>query len=257
MAIRCEKCDREYDVTLFQFGRTVQCDCGSIVTLSGVQTIRKDEAPTRLILVRHGETDWNRESRLQGHLPTLLNARGRHEAKLLARRISEEQPNRLYSSDLPRAMETAEMIAEATGLEIMAAPELREAHFGKWEGKTYAEVQDESPGNFNAWVESDFRQAPPGGESAGELRERIIAFLAEVALQHPNETSVLVSHGGPCKYAIAHTLGISPTGIHRYAVDNASVHIIEIGAYGWRLTTLNDTCHLREVAEHKAAGPRA
>ena len=145
-------------------------------------------------------------------------------------------------------METAEIIAEETGLEIIATPKLREADFGQWEGKTYAEVQAETPAAFDNWVQSDFHNAPPGGESAAELRERVIAFLAEVLEKHPGQASVLVTHGGPCKYAIGHTLGISPTGIYRYAVDNASVHIIEIGPYGWRLTTLNDTCHLRAAA---------
>ena len=95
MAITCEKCGREHDATLFQFGKTVQCDCGNVVTLSGVQTIRHTESATRLILVRHGETDWNTESRLQGHKPTPLNARGREEATLLARRLAEEQPQNL------------------------------------------------------------------------------------------------------------------------------------------------------------------
>jgi probable phosphoglycerate mutase len=245
MAIRCAICGHEYDATLFQFGRTVRCDCGNVVTLSGGQTIRKDESATRLVLVRHGETDWNAESRLQGHRPVPLNAHGRNEAKLLARRVAAERPRNLYSSDLARAMQTAQIIAEETGLEIIATPKLREADFGQWEGKTYAEVQADSPAAFDNWVQSDFHNAPPGGESAAELRERVIAFLAEVIEKHPGRTSALVTHGGPCKYAIAHTLGISPGGIYRYAVDNASVHIIEIGPYGWRLATLNDTCHLR------------
>ena len=244
MAIRCDKCGREYDVTLFQFGRTVRCDCGNTVTLSGVHTLRDLGAPTRFILVRHGETDWNRESRIQGQLPTHLNAQGRREARMLARRLAWEHAQNLFSSDLPRAMETAEPIAEAASLEIVATPALREAHFGRWEGRSYDEVQQQFPGEFASWVESDFHKAPPGGEPAGALRERVIAFLAEVAREHAGQTSILVTHGGPCKYLIAHTLGISPTGVYRYAIDNASIHVIEIGTCGWRLVTLNDTCHL-------------
>jgi len=255
MAIRCEKCGREYDATLFQFGRTVRCDCGNVVTLAGVRRIEETEAATsspqalcrrtRLILVRHGETDWNAESRLQGHQSTPLNERGRQEAELLARRLPEEQPHNLYSSDLARAMQTAEIIAAEIGLEIVATPKLREISLGRWEGKTFEEVQAESPAAFDAWARGDFRGTPPGGESVAQLRERVIAFLGEVLEKHPSQTSVLVTHGGPCKCAIAHTLGISTDGVSRYAADNASIHIIEIGLYGWRLTALNDTCHLR------------
>jgi len=245
MSIRCDNCGREYDVTLFQFGRTVRCDCGNVVTLSGVHTLRQQKAPTRMILIRHGETDWNKEGRIQGHMPTHLNEQGRREARLLAPRIADERPQNLYSSDLPRALETAQPIAEATGLEIVSSERLREAYFGLWEGKSFKEVQSGSPGEFANWVESDFHKAPPGGESAAELRERIIAFLADVAEKHANQTTVIVTHGGPCKYAVAHVLGISPTGMYRYAIDNSSFTTIEIGAAGWRLVTLNDTCHLR------------
>jgi len=99
----------------------------------------------------------------------------------------------------------------------------------------------------SGWRAISIRQAPPGGESASQLRERIIAFLADVAEKHANQTTVIVTHGGPCKYAVAHVLGISPTGVYRYAIDNSSITTIEIGVAGWRLVTLNDTCHLREV----------
>ena len=257
MAIRCDKCGRDYDVTLFQFGRTVRCECGNTVTLSNVQTQRDIPAPpTRLILVRHGETDWNVESRIQGHEGTRLNARGRQEAKLLAGRLAGEGAANLYSSDLARAMETADEIAAATGLPIEATPELREAFFGEWEGKTYREVAADFPGDFANWVESDFHEAPPGGESAAELRERVIAFLAEVCERHPGQASIIVTHGGPCKYAVAHVLGISPKGVYRYAIDNASISVIEIAAYGWRLVTMNDMCHLKkaEGGRRKAEG---
>ena len=246
MSIRCDKCGREYDATLFQYGRVIECECGSLVTLSGMHVLPERAAATRMVLVRHGETDWNKEGRIQGHQPTHLNEQGRREARLVAPRVAAETPGHLYSSDLPRAMETAEAAAALTGLHIVPAPELREAFFGEWEGKTFREVQAELPGDFANWVESDFHKAPPGGESAAQLRERVIAFIGEVFTRHPNETSVLFTHGGPCKYAVAHVLGLSPDGIYRYTVSNAAVTIIEIGVYGWRLITLNDTCHLKE-----------
>jgi len=251
MAIRCPRCGREYDVTLFEFGRTVACECGNVVGLSGVRTLDQSGVPTRLVLVRHGETDWNADSRVQGHQPTLLNRRGRLQARLLADRLAREQPRNLYSSDLPRAMETAEVIAAKLGLTAVPAPELREMNFGQWEGRTFAEIEQDGPATFAAWISSDFRQAPPGGESADDLRERVIAFLARLLERHRHQTTALVTHGGPCKYVIAHTLGIGPAGVYRFAVDNASVHIIEIGPYGWRLTALNDTCHLDRLARRE------
>ena len=263
MPIRCKTCGREYDVTLFEFGRTVQCECGETVELSGVRTLEETGEPTRLILVRHGETDWNTQSRVQGHQPTLLNRRGRLQARLLAERLIREKPQNLYSSDLPRAMETAEIIGSALGLEPVPAPELRELCFGEWEGRTFAEIQQDDSATFATYISTDFREAPPGGETSAELRERIIAFLAKVFDDHPRETTALVTHGGPCKYAVAHTLGIHPSSVYRFAIDNASIHIIEIGPYGWRLTALNDTCHLhgpdrqdynaREAAESDAS----
>jgi len=254
MAIRCADCGREYDVTLFQFGRTVKCDCGNTVQMAAVQKAERPAVPlTRFILVRHGLTDWNREGRIQGQQPTHLNARGVQEAKLVARRLLREMPQNLYSSDLPRSMETAAETARLTGLGVTPTPKLREASFGRWEGRSFKDVQAESPGDFTNWVESDFHKAPPGGETAAELRERVIAFIGRTAEKHPNQASVLFTHGGPCKYAIAHVLGIAPTGVYRYAIDNASVHVIELGPYGWRLKLLNDTCHLAE-AEQETTG---
>ena len=149
---------------------------------------------TRIILVRHGETDWNRERRWQGHSDRPLNELGREQAAGLAERIGAEPISAVYSSDLMRAHETARLLADRLGLEVTAVPDLRERRFGSWEGLRDEEVERRFPG----------AHGPPDGETREEMSRRVLRSLRAIADTHPGQTVLVVSHGGPIRAILRH-----------------------------------------------------
>src|SRR5919108_2705992 len=132
---------------------------------------------TRIILVRHGETDWNATGRIQGHSDTPLNAVGREQAQRVAQRLASESVRALYSSDLARAFETATIIGQTLGLSVVTSPRLRERQYGAWEGLTSAEIQSRYPEQFAAWRARSTDFAPPQGETRSQLLTRALAEL--------------------------------------------------------------------------------
>ena len=150
--------------------------------------------PTRIILVRHGETDWNRERRWQGHADRPLNDTGREQAEALAAELAGEPIAAVYSSDLLRAHETARVVADRLGLDVTAVPALRERRFGSWEGLQDVEVERRFPG----------ANGPPDGETREEMTRRVLDSLAEIAAAHAGRTVLVVSHGGPIRAVLRH-----------------------------------------------------
>jgi broad specificity phosphatase PhoE len=156
-------------------------------------------AETTILLVRHGETDWNAERRVQGHTDRPLNETGLAQAQALAEQLSGTPVAAVYSSDLTRAFQTARAVADARGLTATALPELRERDFGTWEGLTDEEVFDRYP---------EARTGPWGdAETRDELDVRILAALQEIARRHPAKTVLVVTHGGPLRAMLAHVAG--------------------------------------------------
>lgn len=153
---------------------------------------------TRIIAVRHGETPWNVETRLQGHIDIPLNDRGRWQAERVARALAHEPIARIYSSDLSRAWETARTIAHRHphAGEVHAHTGLRERAFGTFEGQTYADIAQRWPEDNVRWKQRDPHFAPPGGETPTQIHARIASTVTELARQHPGEQIVLVAHGG-------------------------------------------------------------
>ena len=171
---------------------------------------------TRILLVRHGETDWNLTRRLQGHSDRPLNETGREQARGLVAELADEELEAVYSSDLLRAQETARIAAEARGLNVTALPELRERHFGSWEGLTDEEIHERFPEEVADGVLGD-------GESRDELDRRILRALSRIADEHPDATVLVVSHGGPLRSVLRHC------GIAR--VDRiANCHVLRLEA---------------------------
>src|SRR5215210_4306248 len=161
--------------------------------------------PTRIILARHGETDWNRERRWQGHSDRPLNDTGREQAEALAGELAGEPISAIYSSDLVRAHETARIVAERLGLDVVAVPGLRERRFGSWEGLEDVEVERRFPGV----------RSPPDGETREEMSRRVLDSLNEIAAGNRGETVLVVSHGGPIRALLrhhAHPLCDDPVG---------------------------------------------
>ena len=157
--------------------------------------------PTTILLVRHGETDWNRESRFQGHADTTLNDVGRRQAAALARALESEGFSAVYSSPLERAAETARIIASKLGLEVRLDESLMEVDVGSWSGLTRGEIETRYADGFARWRE--YGHGWDDGETYEELGVRVLAGLRRIAESHPERHVLAVTHGGPIRSALA------------------------------------------------------
>ena len=168
---------------------------------------------TKLLLVRHGETDWNLDGRFQGHADPPLNATGRTQARELAAALAARSFAAVYSSPLRRAFETAEVIAESQGLRPIPIEGLREVDVGAWQGLSREEVEQRFPQQFGRWLA--FGQGWEDGETYDEMGRRVVAALVQLAGRHEDENLLAVTHGGPIRAALAAARGISHSGARR------------------------------------------
>jgi broad specificity phosphatase PhoE len=191
---------------------------------------------TTLLLVRHGETDWNRDGRWQGHSDTHLNDVGREQAAQLAAELNGVDV--VYSSDLARARETADILAEHLGLPVRVDPRLRERSFGKWEGKTAPEIEAEFADPHARWLAGE----GPGADDAepfAEFDARVQAFLAEVLERHPGETVLVVAHGGSIRVIHAYAKGLDYVRDHRSIPGVPNCTLARYSAKDGKLTPLD------------------
>ncbi|MDY5482916.1 MAG: histidine phosphatase family protein [Clostridium sp.] len=197
----------------------------------------------KLYLIRHGQTDWNIEGKIQGKTDIPLNQTGLHQAKLLAKGMRSRQITEVYTSPLLRARQTAEILAEEKGLPVQEIPELREVDFGLWEGRTWEEIEAEYPEDFHRWEENPALGMPTGGETIDCCRERcrraaekILAGCCDVAV---------VAHGGILVHMVDYLLR-NQKEKKEIIVKNASISVVEYDRYTamGRLLILNDTAHL-------------
>jgi broad specificity phosphatase PhoE len=156
---------------------------------------------TTILMARHGETDWNRDSRFQGHADTTLNDAGREQARALAERLAGDGIVTVYSSPLLRARETAEIVAGRLGLGVEAVDGLREVDVGSWSGLTRTEIEERFPDGFRRWLE--YEHGWDDGETYDQLGRRVLRALGDIAGRHPGERVLVVSHGGPMRAAMA------------------------------------------------------
>ena len=200
----------------------------------------------RLVLVRHGVTDWNRDGRFQGHLDPPLSDAGRREAVLVATRLAADpslRPARVISSTLDRALRTAEAIGSATGVAVEPDARLIEIGQGEWEGRTHAELEASDADRYRAWLEADGIRQPPGGEPIDAAAARVRTVLDE-GLRDDRWPACMVSHGGTLRI-LAHALfGLGDASILALDVDNASISAVELRGEAWHLVRWNDTLHL-------------
>ena len=191
---------------------------------------------TTLLLARHGETDWNRDGRFQGHADTSLNARGREQARELAEEVNGVEV--IYSSDLKRAIETAEVVAERLGLEVTVDSRLRERGFGAWEGLTRAEIEASFREEFDRW-----RSGDGGGAADAEAQEafaaRIEAFLTDVLARHPDQTVLVIAHGGSIRVVQAVASGLDYLQDRRSIRALANCSLARYAAREGKLTPLD------------------
>ena len=201
----------------------------------------------QLFLIRHGETDWNKEERIQGNIDTPLNATGIAQAERLAERLALEELEIVYASPLSRARTTAELIAQKAGIPLKLDERLKEKALGQLEGLTRADFEKTFPEVFKHWVTSQEHVPLPGEESPNQVLSRVNAFLDDVRVNHVDSKRVaIVSHGGTISMFCAALINLDARRRSPFVFDNASVTMIDLGGSRPRIHLLNDTCHLRE-----------
>ncbi len=199
----------------------------------------------RLILIRHGETDWNSTLRYQGHVAVPLNERGRMQARKASERLKRYDATALYTSDILRASETADIIGEAVKLKPQPMPDLREIDVGQWEGLTPEELYRRFPEHMQEYERDPARTVRIGGESYAQLQQRALQALNDIhAAHHADETVLAVSHGGTIRALLCHVIDLDLRNFGRMWLDNGSFTELRYGSNGWRLTRLNDAAHL-------------
>lgn len=180
-------------------------------------------APTRLLMMRHGETEWNAQGRIQGHIDTPLSARGHRQARDLERCLQGEELAAVYASDLARARDTAQPLALAARLAVRPDERLRERRFGLFEGHTYAEAQANWPSEYARWSLREPGHAVPGGESYLEVRARVLEFLEEIVARHEGQGVAVMTHGGVLDIVYRRALGIAWEQPRPHRIPNACV----------------------------------
>ena len=202
---------------------------------------------TRVIAVRHGETAWNVETRMQGQLDIPLNDKGRWQALRVAAALADEALDAIYTSDLLRASQTAEALARAQRLALVTDRGLRERCFGVFEGLTFTEVEARWPDDSRRWRRREPDFAPEGAESLRQFSARCVDAAARLAAAHPGQTIALVAHGGvmDCLYRAATRVALQAP--RSWLLGNASINRLLYTPQGFSLVGWNDTGHLDEV----------
>jgi probable phosphoglycerate mutase len=205
----------------------------------------------RLLLIRHAATAWTTQGRFQGQTDIPLSPHGRRQAAALAQRLMTKTLHIHYASDLQRAWETAGAIAALRALPVHTEPRLREMAFGRWEGLTYAEIQQQEAQTLAAWERDQLHSAPPGGETLLQMAERVRAVYVDMLVAGQDKTVGLVAHGGPLQLLLCLALGLPPQAYWQFAVSLASLSELCVYEQGAILTRFNDIHHLcpRSVSE--------
>ena len=210
--------------------------------------------PTRIIAIRHGETAWNVDTRIQGQLDIPLSANGRWQAERLANALRNEPITTIYASDLARAWETAQYVSNATGLKVIKEEALRERGFGDFEGKTFAEIEVQLPEQSMRWRKRDPDFSPAGGESLIDLRSRVVAGAERLAAQHPGELIALVAHGGVMDVLYRAATRLDIQAPRTWALGNTAINRLLWTPEGFTLVGWADTQHLDDDALDEATG---
>lgn len=204
---------------------------------------------TELILIRHGETDWNRELRFQGQLDVPLNATGLEQARRVAERLAGEPMHQLVSSDLQRALQTAQAVAGQipAQLEPVLDAALREQHFGVVEGLCVPDIQQRYPQAWEQWVRFDAHYAFEGGECTRDFHARVLAALRALAQRHAGQTVAVVTHGGVLDMVYRSALGISLSGPRVSEIPNAGINRVRLSGEVIEIVDWADTRHLADL----------
>lgn len=204
---------------------------------------------TTLYLVRHGETEWNASSKIQGNLDTELNEIGLKQAELVAARLAKENITAVYTSSLKRAKVTAQKIAEYSKLTAEEIHDFREISFGPWEGLTINEINQNYAEHYKIYRESPADFNMPGAETFLQVSLRFCNAIKQIIASHKDEKIVIVSHGAAIKAAIMTILGIDIKHYNKFRIDNASITILSFSDKyhgGVVVECFNNTCHIEK-----------
>lgn len=204
---------------------------------------------TRILLIRHGETPWNAERRLQGHIDIPLNAEGERQAQALAAALAGERIDAVIASDLQRAGQTAHAVAQRHQLAVKADPLLRERCYGAFEGLLYTEIEQRYPAEFALWQARNIDSSMPDGERRAEtfrqFYDRSVGAILAWAERHPGGTLALVAHGGVLECAYRAALGLSLETPRNFKVLNASINRFSAGNGQMLLESWGEVSHLQ------------
>lgn len=211
------------------------------------------DSVTTLLAIRHGETIWNRETRIQGHTDIPLSELGLAQAQRLARALADETIDAIYASDLRRAWQTAEAVAVRHGLPVRAEPGLRERGFGRFEGLTWAEIETRYPEDSLRWRRREPDFAAEGGERLRDFYARAVGTVERLAQAHPGQTLALVAHGGvmDCLYRAGQGLDLQAP--RAWTLGNATINRLIYAGAGLRVIGWNDDLHLEGLSLDEAS----
>jgi probable phosphoglycerate mutase len=210
--------------------------------------------PARLLLIRHGQSTWNRERRIQGQLDPPLSEEGREQARRLGHRLAGRRFAGFYSSDLKRAFETADAIAAATGAQPKSDPALREIYLGEWEGLDIEEIAARYPDAWASWVKEPDWDLVPGGERAVNFEARVAGAIDKIFQHHEHGDVLVVTHGGVIQIALQRIVGNRSQGIFPFKIQNTSVSVLEKRNGRVMIAGVNDITHLEAVVITEGQG---
>ena len=201
-----------------------------------------------LYIVRHGTTDWNQSGRIQGHMDIPLNEAGRAQAHLASRRLVPLGATALYSSDLLRAYETAQIIGQGIGLGVVQQPGLREMNFGVWQGLSSPQIRERDPEVYAARRANPYDVAPAGAETWRRFYDRAVQAIQEILATTEAQRLIVVTHSGVCTVLGLRALGFDCTGERTFESHNCGIHTIAVHGETWRVVALNDVAHLAVIS---------
>ena len=202
---------------------------------------------THLLLIRHGQTEWNRDRRIQGNGDSPLTERGQAQAQAAANALARFDVAALYASDAGRALQTSEPIANATGHRPQTDIRLRERHYGLFEGKTYEDLRRNHTELLDEYLKRDPDFIVPGGESLAQVQARTVAACTEIAQRHTGQHVAIVAHGGTIRAFARYVLGVPLPVVWRAQISNGALTIVrfkEEAEFPWLMVTLNEIAHL-------------
>lgn len=199
---------------------------------------------TRIFLIRHGETEWNKQGRLQGNSNVLLSPEGMRQAKLLAEHAPFHAVDAIYSSDLSRAVKTAEILAEKFNLPVIQKRELREVNFGEWEGRTLKELTADDNDGFEKFFTKPDKVQPKDGETFLQCQARVVNAFDEIVADHKGQSIVIVSHGAAIRLLLCALLTVPIRKMWAISQFNMAVNILCVDNGNAVVELVNSTLHL-------------